>query len=215
MEENRTENLEASEMNTLQTDMTEWLYRIMVGELQDLLERDKSVLEEKDHAVESKASRSFIHYLYGSHLKYFGGAAKYDIKLKMKTLFKGAVALCGNQKCVWVDYSTPGNILFGYISAGRGINQKISWAAGGLLESLDTGKINWEFLDSWFDNPDDKAAVDFGYHLFEKYGLDLSWETFQSELTPTVLDSFQKPVVMPDVEPQPQKNVYPYNHFFQ
>ena len=52
-------------------------------------------------------------------------------------------------------------------------SQRESWLAAGLRETLDSGKPNWEW-GSWFDNPGDKVAVDFGYSLYADFGESLN-----------------------------------------
>ena len=68
-------------------------------------------------------------------------------------------AICGNDGCRWLDFSAPGNIMYGYLSAARGVEQGISWIAGGYLESKDNKKINLCYWKTFFDNPGDKAAA--------------------------------------------------------
>ncbi len=120
-----------------------------------------------------------------------------------------------------MDYSAPGNILFGFLSAARGISQHIAWAIGGLREQMDLVQKghapNLTYLPAWLDNPGDKAAVDFGFKLYNDYGSDITWDEFKSALTTDVLDSFQipEPYPTPFQMPVPQKNTYPSWEFYQ
>ena len=128
--------------------------------------------------------------------------------------------LCGQEGCIWVDYSAPGNIMFGYLSAARGVDQQVSWVAGGALELKDwltEGRSNglpytgeWS---SWGDNPGDKAAVDFGYSLYEKYPNGFTLSEFQASLTAETLSTFQSPKDVPSLAPVSQPNLYPPGYF--
>jgi|SaaInlV_200m_DNA_2_1039689.scaffolds.fasta_scaffold05267_3 hypothetical protein len=160
--------------------------------------------------------------LYGSHLRLFGNYGLYDIKREMQIEIGNAIVLCGSDGCGWVDYSAPGNIMYGYLSAARGVPQWTSWLAGGGLETKDL----WaqEGFDSaleniqangssWWDNPGDKAAVDFGYDLYDKYPDGMTVTNFKNELSVDVLDTFQSPPMLPETPPREQRNVYPPGKF--
>ena len=188
-----------------QTDVTEWLFGEFAPEAEYLRENYFCSLQ-----------FGYSHYhrcLLDTHQELFGNGMRYDIKLKMKNIYYGAIVLCGNQGCKWVDYSAAGNILYGYLSASRGVSQKESWLAAGLRETLDNkGVPNWEW-SSWFDNPGDKAAVDFGYALYAEFGENLTFSDFQTALTSDVLNSFQAPVMDPYAAPVQQENSYPSGFF--
>ena len=144
--------------------------------------------------------------LYITHLKLFGDYGKYDIKRSMLNNMGDAVVLCGSWTCKWVDYSAPGNIMYGYLSASRGVPNYVSWVAAGLLEAKNAYQDQTPYsgeLSSWGDNPGDKAAVDFGYKLYEKYPDGITLEDFQSELTPQILEMFQSPAITPNIPARP------------
>jgi hypothetical protein len=141
-------------------------------------------------------------------LNQFGNNARYDIKKNMQEMIGDEVVLCGIDGCAWVDYSTPGNILYGYLSGERGIPQGISLVAAGARQILD-GESKWEWYKTLGEDPRDKAAVDFGYSLYQKYPEGITTEQFQAELTQSVLQSFQPPDIMPASTPLPQENMYP------
>ena len=197
-----------------QVDMTEWLVNELANQAQVIQQDDQAHLDQCISGGNSfECYIEFVGYLYGSHLDWFGNYGKYDIKRGMKEIYGGAVVLCGNEGCSWVDYSTPGNIMYGYLSAVRGVSQTASWIAGGILESLDNEKVNWGYSSSWFDNPGDKAAVDFGYQLFEIYGNDLTVDEFKEALNADVLNTLQEPKRVPIIPPVPQNNQYPPGYF--
>jgi RHS repeat-associated protein len=203
--------------NGSQTDVTEWL----VNEL-NIQTADPNLANPMDDCVIGGFECTYARLggLYGSHQDLFGNYGRYDIKRKMEDIQEGAVVLCGQEGCVWVDYSAPGNIMYGYLSAARGVDQVVSWAAAGALEFKDwitegrndglpyTGEFN-----SWFDTPGDKAAVDFGYALYEEYPNGLTLSEFQTALTAGTLSTFQAPGVIPSLAPMSQPNLYPPGYF--
>lgn len=151
--------------------------------------------------------------LYATHLKFFGAFKRFDIKRKMADLNSGAVVLGGIDTAGWVDYSAPGNILFGYVSAARGLDRKVCWAAGGLLETLDLGRVNPQYRQFWYDNPGDKAAVDFGWNLFLAQSVRLTLAQVRNALTWKVLVQLQPPPHVPEAAPviyAGDLNDYPY-----
>lgn len=129
----------------------------------------------------------------------------------------GAIILCGSQGCRWVDYSTAGNIMFGILSARRGINQPLAWFMGGYLEIKDSIDHRTPYTGTpmaLFDNPGDKAAVDWGWQFALDHPNGFTFEQFQNALTMDVLDAFQDPPTgnyYPD--PQSQPNIYPPGYF--
>ena len=152
-------------------------------------------------------------YLYASHLQSFGAFKRFDIKRKMKLLHSGAVVLNGTAGAWWVDYSAPGNILFGYISAARGLDRKVCWAAGGLLETLDMKRVNRQFQEFWYDHPGDKAAVDLGWELFLAHPAGVNLRQTQNALTADVLARLQEPAKIPSSAPlafSDELTAYPY-----
>lgn len=145
----------------------------------------------------------------------------WNIKLEIFRNVGEGVVLCGSEKCSWVDYSTPGNIHFGFVTAYAEIPLPLALLAGGGLESWDRHKegivpaINTEWNATFYDNPGDFAAVMFGYSLYQKYGANLSVTQFQAELTVDALNSFQAPpesFVAPGPA-VPQLNKYPSGAF--
>lgn len=63
---------------------------------------------------------------------------EWDIKLGIKEELRDAVVLCGKgTNCRWVDYSTPGNIHFGYVAGLAKISYFVAAILGGVLEQTD------------------------------------------------------------------------------
>jgi hypothetical protein len=192
--------------NTKQTDVTEWL-----AINANIFLKFPPITTRYNNPVD----------LYLSHLKFFGNDGIYNIKVPMYEKIGGAVVMCGSQNCEWVDYSAPGNILFGILSSRRGINQQIAWAAGGALEWIDSitkGTPYTGELSAWGDNPGDKAAVDWGWQFGSTHPNGFTVDEFKNALTPDVLSSFQSPPYTPGSLLPPasaQPNNYPLGFFLQ
>jgi RHS repeat-associated protein len=206
-----------SNNNGPQTDVTEWLATELNIQI-----NNPDLVNPMDDCVMEGFECTYARFggLYGSQQEQFGNYGRYDIKRAMLIVIGQAVVLCGNEGCRWVDYSAPGNIMYGYLSAARGVPQEVSWVAAGILETKDwtlEGIKNGEpysgQANTWFDAPGDKAAVDFGYALYEKYPDGVTLVEFMSELTTDVLNTFQQPTTSPLRIPVSQNNSYPPGYF--
>ncbi|MBK6647033.1 MAG: hypothetical protein IPG44_15030 [Anaerolineales bacterium] len=137
--------------------------------------------------------------LISAYLKFYNleaGGKEWDIKIKIGQISK-AIVLCGNgvQSCNWFDYSSVGNIHFGYIAGVAKINYLIAAVAGGYLEQSDlqmNGKIllfgliscGWTSGISLFcDNPNDQLRCRFWIELakntqmvFQREYLKMKWK---------------------------------------
>lgn len=138
---------------------------------------------------------------------------EWDVKREMEVLGEG-ITLCSSDACRWVDYSVPGNILYGYVAASVGMPEDFSRIAGGILEILE-GNFNPAFADNAFENPYDSIAVGFGYDLFEEYGPDITNSEFSAALTTDILVLFQPPpdTFSPPGPAQSQENSYSVQRF--
>jgi hypothetical protein len=154
-------------------------------------------------------------FIYGWMLGTFGPYGPKNIKVEMRAELGNGVILCGaNDSCRWVDYSTPGNILFGYSAEAARIPEGFYSWVGGLQQLWDDvwgpNPVNWDWCrTSYCDDPADLAAVQFGASLYSS-GDSLSLQEFQSALTTDILGSFQSPppgFVQP-FSPVPQENQY-------
>jgi hypothetical protein len=136
----------------------------------------------------------------------------WNMKVKMERDIGPAIVLCGSSGCDWFDYSTPGNIHYGFIAAAAGVSSELSMVAGGLLQ-LAEGESDPSWWRTAFEDPRDLAAVNLGYHLYESYGTGLTVEQFQTALTTEIMQTFQPPP-SPISEPAlPQRNRYPLGYF--
>ncbi len=96
---------------------------------------------------------------------------RWNFKEQTKVLLGEMVVLCGTKECGWFDYSTPGNIHYGFMAAAAGIKEEASQVAAGTLEALDG---NWHGLTYWNEHPEDWAAVELGYLLYDAFGVDMT-----------------------------------------
>jgi RHS repeat-associated protein len=176
--------------------------------------------------------------LMSAYLKFYNleaGKKEWDLKINIKEELKKAIVLCGNgiQSCDWFDYSTVGNIHFGYIAGVAKINYLISGVAGGYLEQKDLTD-EWKNLRNlrldhcgwtsgvilFCDNPHDQYAVDFGFELAKKYPKGISGRTLKNEIETAMYGGLfgmlQEPPAgsIPKNTPAlPQINHYNADHF--
>lgn len=156
-----------------------------------------------------------------------GGGKEWDIKLKIREELRDAIVLCGTGvNCRWVDYSTPGNIHFGYVAGLAKIDHFVAAIMGGLLEQKDLYDQNLPLeplycfqngFPGLCDNPADQAAVDFGYKLAVKYGSGLTDQQLRQAINANGMGRFQKPPSGFPIPhpPYPQLNLYGADHFNQ
>ncbi len=151
-------------------------------------------------------------FMFGKYWRY----GPKNIKEAMLRDIGEGVILCGSDECRWVDYSTPGNILFGYAVEAAGMSEEFySWVGG--FEQMGDDWVNpnesvhreW-CSTSYCDDPYDLAAVQFGAQLYRDYKSDITFDIFQTELTTDVLGMFQPPPssFTAPFSPHPQNNYY-------
>ena len=151
---------------------------------------------------------------------YHGGGQLKDIKLSIQRRIGPKIALCTSQfSCRWVDYSVPGNILFGYIREAIEAPKLVSDLAGGGLEFLDNVRnrirgetfqwqIEWVWSGSWGDNPDDYQGVTLGEELWKKHRDSVTRANFESLLR-SYLYKLQAPINnTPNIAPKWEENRY-------
>jgi hypothetical protein len=145
--------------------------------------------------------------------KLFSSGSLKDVKIKIQEELGDGIVLCGVDQCQWVDYSVPGNIIFGYnMQAGR-IDKTVYTLGAGYAQTMDDfPEVPHGFLN---DDPEDATAVAFGAYLFDKYGTDLTVDVFKRELTREILESFQDPPegFAPPQSAKGQENLYPPGYF--
>jgi hypothetical protein len=175
-------------------------------------------------------------YLFGEGSKitgaYFAGMAmyiqlvrpggKFDVKLKIYSELGDTVKI-GSK---WYEYSTVGNILFGYYSHAAGFSLEEIQKGAGEVQRFDYWRKGCPDDprcdtalggdDTFSDSPDDFSGVQFGYELYT------SEAASDGVITPdelaTALDDFVAPYPL-DVRPAPSDFVpggpYATDAFYQ
>ncbi len=200
-----------------QYDLTAWLGREMVSnlrgpemELVQMLAETGIADDPRYLAMNESMSGSFLAY-QGAWFDLTRDYGVWDLKRNMQDVIGDSIVLCGEVSCGWFDYSVPGNIHYGFLAAAAGIPRGESYWAAGMLELVGTpfGQGDPGDFSTGFENPADKAAVEFGYNLFDKYGYDLTPADLMTELTPKVMSMLQKPENIPLIPAGHQPNSYP------
>jgi hypothetical protein len=198
-----SDSIETESPSGRQYDLTEWLVEDMVATAEKIFRIDNPRWEDYDLGNRIEKAQDF-----------FGSGKLKDIKIRIEKGVDEGIVLCGEKACGWVDSSVPGNIMFGYSMAASGIPEPIYKGGAGLAQIEDAGiRIDW--ASSWFDNPQDMAAIEFGVELFEKYGYGLAVGDFKNELRPEILSRFQPTPAEFDHphEAFPQPNGYQIGEF--
>jgi hypothetical protein len=219
-----------------QRDLTGYLAEAMTRHGQD--NRVKAIASlitsaERILAVNRTASIALFAAAYIEFYFLESSEKVWDIKVGIKRVLKTeSIVLCGaGENCDWFDYSTPGNIHFGYVAGLAKIDHFIAAVAGGALEQRDIKKQLAEkgipydalacfkgniFSPGTCDNPQDQAAVDFGYDLAKRYGSSgISDVQLRAHLEIDGMKNFQRAPAgfPPPYHPHPQKNIYPADYF--
>jgi RHS repeat-associated protein len=162
---------------------------------------------------------------YRAFEKLEGGGKEWDIKIEIQQKLRDGIVLCGEKNnCRWLDYSTPGNIHFGYVAGLAKIDYFAAALVGGLLEQKDLFDNNLPLeplycfqnaLPGFCDNPADQAAVDFGYKLAVNYKNGISDQQLRQELQSNGMNNFQKPPsgFIPPYRAAPESNIYGPDYF--
>ena len=152
--------------------------------------------------VDYRAGLAILAPAYLAFRELEGSGKVWDIKLGiLEKLNAKNIVLCGTGiNCRWFDYSTPGNIHFGYVAGKAKIDQFIAAIAGGILEQQDLHNQDLPLeplycfqnaFPGMCDNPQDQAAVDFGYELAKKYPTGISDADLRRELQINGMGNFQ------------------------
>jgi len=194
---------------TLQRDLTGYLALAMTKHGQD--SRVKEIANLISWGTSAGAGTgTAIRNLLTAYVKFYNLEAskkEWDIKVNINVNLGKNIVLCGTGiNCGWFDYSTPGNIHFGYIAGLAKIDHFVSAVAGGVLEqsdlkdAADNAGVSYNPLKCFTqnaidkcDNPQDQAAVDFGYKLSKnpKYKNGISDQELRYELQLNGMGNFQ------------------------
>jgi hypothetical protein len=139
-------------------DLTTWLIAAAV---------DISESSDMNSVREAKAVGSGA-LAWGRFINVVKDGAKYDVKDKIE-LQLGKNTKIGNN---WYEYSTSGNILYGFYGKAAGFTEFELRAGAGAAQLADynedptRGKGD---LSTLYDTEDDYAAVGFGMYLYDNY----------------------------------------------
>jgi RHS repeat-associated protein len=170
----------------------------------------------------------------GAHLLAFyefgelvGDHKPWDFKHAVRDFLGPGITLCSNTRCKRdIEFSTPGNIHFGYVAREAGYAGVYVHAGAGYAEwddpSHDPDHPDPTPYEGDFDivvgpsgislllgdDPSDHPAVQFGIYLYDKYGRGLNRSQFVSELE-RFLDVFAERMPEGDVR-QDVASDWPY-----
>ena len=205
-------------------DLTDYLARAMTKHGQDIrvkviANKISGAYEQIEQAIHhgggQNEQEAAIFYALGQMARAYadfnkleGKKQEWDIKVPIKQELGENIILCGiGNNCHWLDYSTTGNIHFGYVAGLAKIDYDIAAFAGGVLEQINfLIKIQWPELQycnqnsafGFCDNPQDQAAVDFGYTLAENYENGITTEAFKQALQANGMGNFQRAILPSD-----------------
>jgi RHS repeat-associated protein len=129
---------------------------------------------------------------------------EWDIKRTMlATLRSKVTVICGAGKCRGVDYSTAGNILYGFVGTHIGLDSGTLYRGGGHAETTDEshsnqprtwhdnplfgipthGYFNEQWASTYYDDPTDHEAIRLGIDLYATFGADMTYEEYIGFLT--------------------------------
>jgi len=141
-------------------DLTSWTVAAAV----DIVEsKENKALE----TLNSTGIKPFKVAAYVSFYNLVADGQKYDVKDKIKGELGETIKLGDN----WYEYSTPGNILYGFYGLAAGFSESELHAGGGVAQILDYlkhGDIPGGPL-TFFDTKVDYYAIEFGFYLYTEY----------------------------------------------
>ena len=127
----------------------------------------------------------------------------WDVKDQIEYELGEVTRLCHAGGCVWVDYSTVGNIHFGFLAERAGFANWETHLGASYAEITDPdhdgapyqiihlnvagrtvrGYFNPAYASAAFDDPKDRNAINFGQALYRTYGLHPTLRQIQALMT--------------------------------
>jgi len=111
--------------------------------------------------------------------------ARWDFKDAIRGMAAGEAIKLGQE---WFEYSTPGNMLYGFTGAAADFSLVELHAGASVAQVWD----DWNSSDpkdnvgplwpSFLDQEPDYNAIDFGYRLYEEHGADVTVTEFEAFL---------------------------------
>jgi hypothetical protein len=161
-------------------DMTDWIVRALPDSANHSTIRMIRKVNKGDLGFGEVVTRSRTHAGARTRIWFINlvkGGGYFDIKQNMRsTIGPGEPIKLGNN---WYDYSTAGNMMYGYYGAAAGYSLSELHAGAGAAQMLDAAKYKHpDYIGSplnSFDSEQDYYAIEFGYKLYylaqEKGGL--------------------------------------------
>ena len=176
-------------------DLTDWLVRELrtnaTGSAVGLIQH---LFTSSGHEFGVAATGAPAAYVEWYRLNHDG--ARFDFKDRIDLLVGESIMLCGLYDCGWYDYSTPGNIHYGFVGAASGFSLETLHFGASYAEITDPDHANdpeenlinsFYFQPEWastmYDDPLDYNAIEFGYALYRSFGPDLTVEQLQWAFT--------------------------------
>jgi len=127
----------------------------------------------------------------------------WDVKDQIEYELGEMTRLCHARGCVWVDYSTVGNINFGFLAERAGFPNWETHLGASYAEITDPahdgdpyqiihlnvagrtvrGYFNPAYASAAFDDPKDRNAINFGQALYRTYGAHPTLRQIQALMT--------------------------------
>jgi RHS repeat-associated protein len=140
-------------------DMSQWIVAATVDAAESI--------EMKMIKLENKAGGKAV--AYASFVGLVSDGKKYDVKDKIKTEV-GRTVKIGSK---WFEWSTTGNILYGFYGLAAGFTKGELHAGAGLAQIKDHYANPDESpigdASTYYDTSDDYYAIEFGFYLYENY----------------------------------------------
>lgn len=107
--------------------------------------------------------------------------ARWDFKDQILLEVGNSIRLCNADGCSWFDYSTPGNIFYGYVGRAAGFTSLELHAGATYAQQVDPENV--PELNAWHgDQPTDFEAIEVGVEMYRHCGRNTTLTCFQNAL---------------------------------
>jgi hypothetical protein len=112
-------------------------------------------------------------------------SARWDFKDAIRETAGGEAIKLGQE---WFEYSTPGNMLYGFTGAAAGfslVELRVGASYAQVRDDLRSSDPKDNVGPIWpslLDQEDDYYAIDFGYRLYQEHGADVTVAQFEAFL---------------------------------
>ena len=176
-------------------DLTAWViqaaeYTANYDEIEEIENLNKMTTESIGGVNSTNRSLTFQLFAAKKFYSLVHDGAIFDFKDKISITLGQSILIDGD----WYEFSTAGNILFGYygraagfstqsLHAGAGVAQVIDFTKNfsGMSNGLQDDGARLGPISNFFDTPDDYAAVEMGAILYDQAG-PLTYDVFSRVL---------------------------------